>query len=58
MEAAGKEEEEERPASQQLEAELKQQGTNWTGAARLAQNRVRWRGVINGLCSTWCHRPE
>ena len=53
MEAAGKEEE--RPASQQLEAELKQQGTNWTGAARLAQNRVRWRGVINGL---WCYRPE
>ena len=24
------------------EAELKQQGTNWTGAARTAQNRVRW----------------
>ena len=43
---------------QDTEAELKQQGTNWTGAARLAQNRVRWRGVINGPCSTWCHRPE
>ena len=34
------------------EAELKQQGTNWIGAARLAQNRVRWRGVVDGLCST------
>ena len=34
------------------EAELKQQGTNWTGVARAAQNRVRWRGVVNGLCST------
>ena len=43
---------------QDIEAELKQQGTNWTGATRLAQNRVWWRGVINGLCSTWCHRPE
>ena len=34
------------------EAELKQQGTNWTGMARAAQNRVRWRGVVDGLCST------
>ena len=25
------------------EAELKQQGTNWRGAARTAQNRVHWR---------------
>ena len=39
------------------EAELKQQGTNWTGAARLAQNRVRWRGVVDGLCSTRSHGP-
>ena len=39
------------------EAELKQQGTNWTGAARLAQNRVQWQGVIDGLCSTWSHGP-
>ena len=37
------------------EAELKQQGTNWSGAARLAQNRVRWRGVVNGLCSAMSH---
>ncbi|XP_076443030.1 uncharacterized protein LOC143281667 [Babylonia areolata] len=34
------------------EAELKQQGTNWTGMARTAQNRVQWRGVVDGLCST------
>jgi len=33
------------------EAELKQHGTNWTGLARTAQNRVRWRGVVDGLCS-------
>ena len=42
---------------QDTEAELKQQGTNWTGAARLAQNRVRWRGVVDGLCSTRSHVP-
>ena len=34
------------------EAELKQQGTNWSGMTRAAQNRVRWRGVVDGLCST------
>ena len=28
--------------SQDTEAELKQQGYNWTRAARTAQNRVRW----------------
>ena len=34
------------------EAELKQQGTYWSEMARAAQNRVRWRGVVDGLCST------
>ena len=34
------------------EAELKRQGTNWSGMARAAQSRVRWRGVVDGLCST------
>ena len=34
------------------EAELKQQGTNWSGTTRAAQNRIRWRGVVDGLCST------
>ena len=42
---------------QDTEAELKQQGTNWTGAARLAQNRVQWQEAIDGLCSTWSHGP-
>ena len=40
------------------EAELKQQGTNWTGAARLAHNRERWRGVVDGLCSARSHGPS
>ena len=34
------------------EAELKQQGTNWSGMAIAAQTRARWRGVVDGLCST------
>ena len=34
------------------EAELKLQGTNWTGIVRAAQNRVRRRGVVDGLCCT------
>ena len=34
------------------EAELKQQGTNWSGMTRAAQNRVRWQVVVDGLCST------
>ena len=33
-------------------AEVKQQGTNWSGMARAAQNRVQWRGVVDRLCST------
>ena len=32
------------------EAEPKQQGTNWSVMARAAQNRVQWRGVVDGLC--------
>ena len=40
------------------EAELKQQGTNWTGAARTAQNRVRWRRVVDGLCSIGSDGPK
>ena len=34
------------------EAELKQQGTNWSGMTRAAQNRLRWQRVVDGLCST------
>ena len=40
------------------EAEMKEQGTNWTGTARLAQNRVRWRGVVDGLCSSKGYGPK
>ncbi|KAL5007157.1 hypothetical protein ScPMuIL_015963 [Solemya velum] len=34
------------------EAEMELRGTNWNGIARAAHNRVRWRGVVDGLCST------
>nr|KAG5693557.1 hypothetical protein BaRGS_011682 [Batillaria attramentaria] len=40
------------------EAELYKQGTNWTGVARIAHNRVRWRRVVDGLCSTWSQGPK
>nr|KAG5714057.1 hypothetical protein BaRGS_020385 [Batillaria attramentaria] len=40
------------------EAELYKQGTNWTGVSRIAQNRVRWRRVVDGLCSTWSQGPK
>nr|KAG5699276.1 hypothetical protein BaRGS_000478 [Batillaria attramentaria] len=40
------------------EAELYKQGTNWTGVARIVQNRVRWRRVVDGLCSTWSQGPK
>ena len=33
------------------ESEMRQQKTNFTELAKLAQNRVRWRGVVDGLCS-------
>ncbi|XP_068757993.1 uncharacterized protein [Montipora capricornis] len=38
--------------SRDTEAVMKQKGSNWTGLAREAQNKVRWRGVVDGLCST------
>jgi hypothetical protein len=31
------------------EAEVREQGINWTGTARSAQSRVRWRGVVDSL---------
>ena len=37
---------------QDTEAELKQQATNWSGMTTAAQNRVRWRVVVDGVCST------
>ena len=55
LEPAG--EEEERPASQQLEARhlgrAEATRNQWTGIARAAQSRVRWRGVVDGQCSIW-----
>ena len=33
------------------EAQLKQQGYSWTRAAAVAQRRMDWRGVVDGLCS-------
>ena len=43
---------------QDTEVELKQQGYNWRRAATTNQNRVRWRRVVNGLCSTGSDGPK
>ena len=40
------------------EAELKQQGSTLTGAARTAQSRVHWRRVVDGLCSIGSEGPK
>ena len=43
------------------EAELREQGTNWTEVARAAQNRVRWRCLVDGgiIVPHWgCIRPK
>jgi hypothetical protein len=40
------------------EAELKQQWRNWRGAAETAQDRVRWRDVVDGLCSPLSDGPK
>ena len=50
------------PGQGRVSISEKQQGTNWSGMTRAAQNRVRWRGggrregggggVVDGLCST------
>ena len=39
------------------EAELKPQKLSWKGACDAAQNRVCWRGIVDGLCSNWS-RPK
>ena len=39
------------------EAELKAQKLSWKGACDAAQNRVCWRGIVDGLCSNWS-RPK
>ncbi|KAJ8356884.1 hypothetical protein SKAU_G00196780 [Synaphobranchus kaupii] len=40
------------------EAELKRHRTNWTEAERAAQSRVRWRSVVDSLCSAGGKRPQ
>ena len=55
-------EEEKRTLQKQLatgpSAELKLIGYNWKEAERKAQVRVRWRGVVDDLCSTWSDGPK
>ena len=40
------------------EAELETMGSNWGAATKTAQNRVRWRSVVDGLCSEISNRPK
>ena len=40
------------------ETELKRQGISWREAERTAQNRVGWRRVVDGLCSTGSDGPK
>ena len=35
------------------DAEIKAAGTTWAELRRTSQNRVRWRGAVAVLCSTW-----
>ena len=56
VEPTGKEEE--RPARsswrRSTETEMAQQETcSWSGVKKAAQDRVRWREVVDGLCSSW-----
>ena len=34
-----------------LEADIKQTGNGWQQLERIAQDRRRWRNVVDGLCS-------
>ena len=40
------------------EAQLGKQGFNWTRAAAIAQSRMDWRRVVDGLCSTMSDGPK
>jgi hypothetical protein len=44
--------------SRDTESELKEHDTTWQEAAKSAQNRARWRTVVDGLCSSWNDRPK
>ena len=35
------------------ETEMAQQKTCWNRVIKAAQDRVRWREVVDGLCSSW-----
>ena len=35
------------------DTEMAQQETCWNGVIKAAQDRVRWREVVDGLCSSW-----
>ena len=41
------------PNNTETETEMAQQETCWNGVIKAAQNRVRWRKVVDGLCSSW-----
>ena len=40
------------------EAERNIQWRNWSEVTQVAQNRVRWRGVVDGLCSALSYGPK
>jgi hypothetical protein len=40
------------------EAELKKSGTTWTQMEKTAQDRARWRSVVDGLCSRRSDGPK
>ena len=40
------------------EAEIKRLEYNWSDVVREAQDRAGWRGVVDGLCSTWSYGPK
>ena len=39
--------------NEDTDTELRMMGYTWKEVVRTAQVRVRWRAVVNGLCSTW-----
>ena len=43
---------EEHLASISMDGEMKAAGFSWNQLERTAQDRVRWRNVVTGLCST------
>ena len=40
------------------DTELKLIGYTWKDVERTAQARVRWRAVVDGLCSFWSDGPK